>query len=965
MKKTIIPCMLMLALALPFAGSAIGAATASSRIARVAEPAAAEQQAFYLSDMDLSKGTCGDGRTPRKNLATEGTPLTVRGVVYDNGVGVHAESKFIVKLNGASAFHTLVGIDDQAKQQANHGHADYAIIGVDADKTRTTLQSGTIDRNDEAPVTIDIADIAAYDYLILDITKGSDNQIWADHVDWIETSFSTEGEEAPVTVTESEMNSGTELVKVFPPTAPSKPGMGAIALLTELVGFENITTGWAGHPAQVDASIDGNPLTLKDTVYASGVGAHATTQMVVQLNGASWFASRLGIDDEVPKGGQCTYSIVGKGGKAEETLAAGSISMDDPESVKIDVHCEGFKYLIITVDANGSNEGDHVDWCNAYFEHSGNNDVPPVIVSPEVLEAKLACATRMFSQPGVRFMHKLRAADPDAVLTVEGLPEGLAYNTERQLVEGIVAEEGDYTYTVKIQAEEGGEPVEETISLTVSASLQQPTPFMGWLSWNALEGNVSEDKVIDAAKAFVDLGLKDAGYNYICLDDLWHANGRAGDGKPQYNTTKFPNGMNYLTDQVHDMGMKIGIYSDAAGSTCAGAFGSYGYETVDAKQYADWGFDLLKYDACGVPGDRQETSRRYKLMGDALKASGRDILFYICEWGQRDPWLWGPDAGGTCWRISYDTRDIWDHGSYDGGHCGAIQVIDIMKNIGYYAGVNRFNDGDMMMAGLWGTGKSSNNDTKGNYMNATEYRSQFSLWCMFASPLTICNDVRLWNSAEALANSGLSAEAQARIRANKKSDLAMLTNEEMIAINQDRMGQAALLMKTEQDNDIEIYMKDLENGDIALAVLNRGTAAHDVTLDLADYYLESGQKYAVRDLWTHAYTDTTDVSFSTRVKSHETKVFRVSKYEGRPDGITAVGGESVPRVSVLPGSVQVTCPGTRGESKRILVSTLSGQVIASATSKDESITLPVHAPKGVYVVNTVCNGRATGTKVTF
>lgn len=954
----------MLALALPLAGSISRAEKPSAGTPEATTPMQAEAASYYLNEMDLSKGTCGDSRKPKKDLATEGTPLTIRGVVYDNGVGVHAESKFIVKLNGASAFHTLVGIDDQAKQQASHGHADYAIIGVAGDKSRTTLQSGTVDRNDEAPASIDIADLSAYDYLILDITKGSDNQIWADHVDWVNTRFDSESGEAPRTVTENEMNSGAELVTVTPPTAPSKPGMGAIALLTELVGFENITTGWAGHPAQVDASIDGNPLTLKDTVYTSGVGAHATTQMVVQLNGASWFVSRLGIDDEVSQGGRCTYSIVGKGGKAEETLAGGSISMDDPESVGIDVHCEGFKYLILTVDANGSNEGDHVDWCNAYFEHSGNNDVPPVIVSPEVLEAKLACATRMFSQPGVRFMHKLRAADPDATLSVEGLPEGLTYNEKRQLVEGIVAEEGDYTYTVKIQAEEGGEPIEETVNLTVSADLQQPTPFMGWLSWNALEGNVSEDKVIDAAKAFVDLGLKDAGYNYICLDDLWHAGGRAGDGKPQYSTTKFPNGMNYLTDRVHDMGMKIGIYSDAAGSTCAGAFGSYGYETIDAKQYADWGFDLLKYDACGVPGDRQETSRRYKLMGDALKASGRDILFYICEWGQRDPWLWGPDAGGTCWRISYDTRDIWDHGRYDGGHCGTIQVIDIMKNIGYYAGVNRFNDGDMMMAGLWGTGRSSNNDTNGNYMNATEYRSQFSMWCMFASPLTICNDVRLWNSDQALANSGLSTEAQTRIRTNKKNDLAMLTNEEMIAVNQDRMGQAALLMKTEQNNNIEIYMKDLENGDIALAVLNRGTTTREVTLDLADYYLESGQKYAVRDLWTHAYTDTTDVSFSTRVKSHETKVFRVSKYEeSQPDGINATTGEAAPRVSVLPGGLQVTCPGTQGRSKRILVSNLRGQVVATATGKDDTITLPVRAAKGVYIVNCTLEGRSTNTKI--
>lgn len=918
--------------------------------------------------MDLTKGTSGDGRTPKKNQSSNGQTLTINGVTYDNGVGVHAESKFIVKLNGAAEFHTLVGIDDEADQKDNHGIADYAIIGVKEDKTtQTTLTGGTIRRGEDA-VVIDRTDVGEYTYLILSITKGADNQIWADHADWVNTTFKSDAaNEAPVTLTEQEMNlDGQEIVTVNPPTAPSKPGMGAMDLLTELGGFDNITTGWAGHPAQVDASIDGNPLTLKGTVYASGVGAHATSQMVVQLNGASWFVATLGIDDEVAKGGECTYSIVGKGGKAEETLASGTISMNDAEPVQIDVKCEGFKYLVITADANGLNEGDHVDWCNAYFERSGNNDVAPVIVSPEVLNSDLACATRMFSQPGVRFMHKLKAGNPDAVITVEGLPEGLTYNAERQLVEGIVAEEGDYTYTVKVQADED-EPTEETISLTVSKDLQQPTPFMGWLSWNALEGNVSEDKVINAAKAFVDLGLKDAGYRYICMDDLWHAKSREeGTNKPLCDAAKFPNGLKSLTDKVHEMDMKIGIYSDAAERTCALAFGSYGYEEIDAKQYAEWGFDLLKYDACGAPGDVAGASARYKTMGDALKASGRDILFYICEWGQRDPWKWGPEVGGTCWRISYDTRDTWDHGQYDGGHCGTIQVIDIMKNIGYYSGVNRFNDGDMMMIGLWGTGKSSSH-AGANGMTAAEYRSQFSMWCMFSSPLTISNDPTLWADDAVLEASNISAEGKAKIRANKESDLAMLKNEEMIAIDQDRMGQAALLMKTEQDGDIEIYMKDLENGDIALAVLNRGSVAHDVSLDLTDYYLKSDKSYTVRDLWAHEEVAAAGNTFTTSVASHETKVYRISEKAPAPVGICtpAAKADSPVRVAAQAGQVQVTAPGTTGQTKRILVSDLTGRVIATATAKDETITLPVRGAKGVHVVDCTVGGRATSTKVKF
>ena len=968
MKKNIIPCMLMLALALPLAAGISWATKAAPETPAPEETTPAELQTYNLCDLDLTKITCGDSKKATKNKTVEDKALTMFTTVYENGVGVHAESKAIVKLNGAAEFHALVGIDDEAAQKDdNHCNADYAVIGVAEDKTtETTLASGTINRKDGAPKAVDIEDLSAYTYLILNITKGSDNQIWADHVDWANAIFKSDAtNEAPVTLTEAEFaREGVEAVA--PPTAPTKPDMHEMDLLTELGGFDNITTGWANHPAQVDASINGTPLTLKGVVYASGVGTHATSQIVVQLNGASWFVATLGIDDEVKglAGGDCSYSVIGKGGgKPETTLANGTIKSTDAEPVKIDVQCEGYKYLVLTADDNGGNQNDHVDWVNAWFERSGNNDVAPVIVSPDVFNTNLLCATQMFSQPGVRFMHKLRCGNPDATISVKDLPEGLTYNAKRQLVEGIVETEGDYTYIVSILNDEGDEPVEETISLTVSSQLQQPTPFMGWLSWNALEGNVSEDKVIDAAKAFVDLGLKDAGYNYICMDDKWHASGREeGTNKPLADANKFPNGMKNLTDKVHEMGMKIGIYSDAAASTCGGMFGSFGYETIDANQYAEWGFDLLKYDACGAPSDVAGTSARYKAMGDALKASGRDILFYICEWGQREPWKWGPDAGGTCWRISYDTRDIWDHGAHNGGQCGAIQVIDIMKNIGYYAGVNRFNDGDMMMIGLWGTGKSSSNaGAKG--MTATEYQSQFSMWCMFASPLTISNDPRFWNNPSALANSGINAEGQKRIRDNKENDLNILKNEEMIAIDQDRMGQSALLMQTLNNGDIEIYMKDLENGDIALAVLNRGTAAHDVTLNLADYYLKENQDYAVRDLWAHAYTDTTKTSFDTNVASHETKVFRISKYVDPNVGISSTQANADVRVVAQPGQVQVTAPGTQGQSKRILVSTLAGQVVASATSGAETVSIPVRAPKGVYVVNTVCNGRASSTKV--
>lgn len=971
MKKFILPCVLSfsLGLSLTGAGNAISLVCPPQPQNGLLLPAA--RSTYYLSDMNLSKGTCGDNRTLKKNLSSDGNALTLKGVTYTNGVGAHAPSRIIVKTNGAASFQTLLGIDDEAKVAADHGVADYAVTGVKTDQTQHILQSGTIRRSDASPVEMSL-DISGFDFLILDLTNGIGSN-WADHADWVETRFETDGE-APFTVTQAEMESGRILPVVDPPTHPSTPGLEAIALLGDM-DVTKSTTGWAGHPTQANLSIEGNALTLKDTVYTSGVGTHATSEIIVKLNGAGRFVSRVGIDDEVKQENRpltnraiCTYAVIGKGGQPETTLAAGVIKATDKTSKLVDVNCDGFKYLILRFDSEGGsgNDSDHANWCNAYFEHSGNNDIPPYMVSADEISSKLDCATRVFSQPGVRFMHKLRAANPEARLSVNNLPEGLTFNERRQLVEGTVAQEGTYNYTVLIEAD--GEQNEETVTLTVSTDLAQPTPFMGWISWNVFQSEVSEDNVIGVANAFVDLGLDKYGYRYICLDDLWHASSRAADGKPQYDPNKFPNGLKYLTDSLHRMNMRLGIYSDAASHTCAGAYGSLGYEATDARQYAEWGFDLLKYDACGTDGlNAQALAQRYKVMGDALKGSGRDILFYLCEWGSRDPWLWGAESGGTCWRVTYDSRDIWDHGQHDGGHCGAIQGIDIMKRLGYYAGVNRFNDADMMMTGLWGTGKSSSN-AGARGMTATEYQSQFSMWCMFASPLTICNDVRFWSNPSHLAASGLTAAQKKKLADNKENDLNMLTNEEMIAVNQDRMGQAALLMKTEQNNNIEIYMKDLENGDIALAVLNRGTTARQVALTLADYYLEEGQTYVVRDLWEHAYTDTTDVAFNTRVKSHETKVFRLTRYEGNTDDIAsrpAAGTAIVPQVSTRPGTVTLTCKGSQGLSKRILISDLSGHILATGCSKEETVSLPFQAPKGIYIANCICGGQSADLKFTY
>lgn len=893
-----------------------------------------------LSSLELNTITCLAGENVRANLSTAGNPLTIRDTVYVSGVGTHAPSTAIVKVNGATRFVANLGIDDGAESSADkndHGIVDYVVRKhVGGDRTGEVVMQGTIDRRDAESVKLDL-DVTGWDYITLDAQQGT--HAWADHVDWANAYFECAGER-PITVTAGQMYADESLI-VRLPEEGREPGSEIIPLSS--LDLSKVQNGWG--TIKADKSIDGNDITLNDTVYASGVGAHATGQIVVKLNGAvTHFVARLGIDDEVKasvtgsnNNGVCDYRVSLRSESGEtKVVDEGTVRCRQASTPLIDVDCRGWKYLIIDFpEGAGGNAYDHFDLANAYFEYLEQNSSKPVIVSPDEISSKLGCATTVYAVPGVRFMQRMKAVSENAVITVSDLPEGLTWNAKRNLIEGVINAEGEYRYTATVT--NGEEVSEEVITLTVSSSLQQPVPFMGWLSWNVFEHEISDEKVRAVADAFERYGLADAGYRYLCLDDLWHASAReSGTNKPLCDTNKFPNGLKDLADYVHGKGLKFGVYSDAAAHTCAGAFGSIGYEEIDAKQYAEWGFDLLKYDYCGAPADQQTAYKRYKAMGDALKNSGRDILFYMCEWGVREPWKWGAETGATTWRCTYDTRDCWIGRA---GGIGILQSIEGMKDIWPYSGVNRYNDADMMCIGLHGKGKSSNALCQtGPGMTQTEYQTQFSLWCMWASPLTLSFDVRTISD----------------------EDLAIITNEELIAINQDRMGQQAEFIG--ETDGIQVYAKDLENGDVALAILNLNDNARDVTVDFSTIgALDPTVKYDVRDLWLKEYAGEATGSYSVGVDSHETKVYRLSK--AGQVGITSALASADIRVAAVKGAVTVDCAGTEGLAKRILVSDLTGRVLTSGGGTGETFRLPLDAPRGVYVVNVVCAGRSQTKKV--
>lgn len=717
---------------------------------------------------------------------------------------------------------------------------------------------------------------------------------------------------------------------------PTQGSNGEQIIPLSSLDISKMPSGW--RTTQANKTVEGNTLTLKGVQYESGVGTHASSTIVIKLNGAvTRFSAVLGIDDEVNKNGNVNYTVTLRGeGGSTSVVAQGNIKRDDAAAKQIDADCIGWKYLILEADKNGVDEYDHVDWANAYFEYQEQNSTPPVAIDADEMSGGPACALTRFGMPGVRMMHPVATTGSDAMVSVSDLPAGLSWNASRSMVEGTIDQEGEYGYNIVITQD--GVKESYPVKVIVSSTLQQPTPFMGWLSWNVVEGNISEGVIRTVADAMVSTGLADVGYRYLVIDDLWHATGReSGTDKPLPDAAKFPNGIKPCADYTHSKGLKFGIYSDAGSHTCAGRFGSYGYENIDAKAYADWGVDLLKYDYCNAPGDVDNCIKRYTAMGNALKSSGRDILFYICEWGVREPWKWGAEAGGTSWRCTYDTRDGWV-GKNSG--IGVTQSLDQMKDLWAYSGPNRYNDADMMCVAIHGTGKSSNDLVVSPGMTQDEYRTQFAMWCMWASPLTLSFDLTKPITAD---------------------DMKIIANTELIAINQDRLGLQAQYLGTD-DNGVMLFAKDLENGDIAIAAVNTADKSTKYTFDFTSIPgLDPDKEYALRDLQKCVDAGTAAGSYAVTVRRHATVVYRLADMSG-VESVTADAAMEI-KAEAHASTLRVEVSGTGGADCRVLVSDTAGNIIASDRTSDGILELPVGTGHDLLLVNAVCRGRSMTRKV--
>jgi alpha-galactosidase len=354
------------------------------------------------------------------------------------------------------------------------------------------------------------------------------------------------------------------------------------------------------------------------------------------------------------------------------------------------------------------------------------------------------------------------------------------------------------------------------------------TPPMGWNSWNHFHGNVDDATVRAIADAMAANGMKDAGYVYVNIDDTWEL-GRDASGHITTNR-KFPN-MKALADYVHGKGLKIGIYSSPGPLTCAGYEGSYGHEVDDARTYAEWGIDYLKYDWCSAARIYTDAEMQavYQKMGDALRATGRPIVYSLCQYGRQDVWKWGADVGGNVWRTTGDISDNWDSMSRIGFR---------QDDLAPYAKVGHWNDPDMLEVGNGG-------------MSDVEYRTHLSLWALLAAPLLAGND----------------------LRDMKPEMLAILTNRDVIAIDQDPLGRQGRRVKA--DGDVEIWSRPLSGGAHAVGVFNRGSATATTTLNCQELQLCGG--YKVRDIWAKADRGVWSDALTLSVPAHGVALLRLTK----------------------------------------------------------------------------------------
>jgi alpha-galactosidase len=528
---------------------------------------------------------------------------------------------------------------------------------------------------------------------------------------------------------------------------------------------------------------------------------------------------------------------------------------------KVDVDLSGVKTLILIVNSAGDGISyDHADWADAKIIYAGAKpfaiDAPVeemVILTPKPGPAPKINGPRVYGvRPGNPFIYRIPCTGKRPItFEAQSLPTTLKLDKQTGIITGKNPDRGEYIVTLKAQNRHGKDS--RTFKIVAGDTLAL-TPPMGWNHWYTHYNDITEELMRNAAKAMVDSGMADYGYQYVNIDDCWmnapkhYDPKRVGPLRDENGNilcnSYFPD-MKGLVDYIHSFGLKAGTYTSPGPYPCAGFSGSWQHEEQDAIQFAEWGFDFLKHDWCSYGRVEKDKTlvgmkRPYQKMGSILKGMPRDIVLNLCQYGMGDVWKWGEEVGGHCWRTAGDLG--FELTNYH-------NVASRNSEFHSYARPGAWNDPDYLLLGMVGNAGKQREGAKPCPLTANEQYSYMSLWCLMASPLFFTGDMGKLD----------------------EFTLNVLCNAEVLDINQDPLGgQGYPVVKKE---GWEIWKKPLEDGSIAVGLFNRNEFEHEVTLKWQDIGITG--KHRLRDLWRQKDLGVYNDTFTCQVPRHGVIIIRL------------------------------------------------------------------------------------------
>lgn len=639
-------------------------------------------------------------------------------------------------------------------------------------------------------------------------------------------------------------------------------GAAETVWLTELDLGHLHVEGW--RQPQVDKSFSGKPLSIAGQKFSRGVGTRALTTLWLELDGrAEKLLASVGVDDAADKAGAAVvFTVIGDERKLWES---GVMRRGEPPKA-VDLDLKGVRCLLMMVDHAAENSSaNHADWADARFVTTGAKprtvNAPreePVILTPKPPREPRINGPKVYGcRPGNPFIYRIPTTGERLMeFAADGLPSSLQVDKMRGIISGAAPGRGTHVVTLRATNRHGTASREFKI---VSGDLLALTPPMGWNHWYAHYNRVTDTMMRQAAEVMVDSGMADVGYAYVNIDDCW-MNAPSADIRRRPDPLRvgplrdaqgniipnkhFPD-MRALTDFIHAQGLKAGIYTSPGPLTCGGYSGAYGHEEQDARLFAEWGFDFLKYDWCSygkiVNNDKSlDTLKKpYRQMGDILKRMPRDMVFNLCQYGMGNVWEWGAEVGGHSWRTGDDL----------GAELNRIFPV-ALKNAEHreWSKPGAWNDPDYIQIGWIGDARTGG-EPRPCPLTPTEQYSFMSLWCLMAAPIFYSGDLGRLD----------------------EFTLSVLCNPEVIAVDQDPLGECARVVPLTAETFLMV--KNLEDGSKAVGLCNRGEIEATVVAKWSDVGATGHQ--IIRDLWRQKDLGRFNDQFQATVPRHGVMLLRV------------------------------------------------------------------------------------------